>query len=293
MSIKARPLLAVGQMNSSVDIEDNFKVCSELTSRAAERKAAMLCLPECFAFMGASAGASVKMAEPLDGPLLSRYAKLAKDNAIWLSLGGFQEKVKGDKADTHVYNSHVIFNDEGKLVATYRKIHLFDVEVPGGQTFKESNFTVGGEEVVTVDSPVGKLGLSICYDLRFPELYAALARASAQVMLVPAAFTLKTGLAHWHVLLRARAIETQCYVVAAAQSGQHNASLQLETKGALRESYGHACIIDPWGAIVAECSEGTGLAFAEIDLDKISQVRKSIPLAQHHRYELFAEKSTL
>lgn len=263
----------------------------------------MLCLPECFAFIGASSGEGLKIAEPVTGPLISRYRELAKKHNIWLSLGGFQEA--SDKP-THVYNAHLVVDSKGELVANYRKIHLFDVEVPGGASFKESNYTIPGDKVVTCDSPIGTLGLSVCYDMRFPELYQALAARGAQVMLVPAAFTLKTGLAHWHALLRARAIETQSYVIAAAQHGQHNAGKTIvlddgkaddgksnsgsgEKKaapGPLRESYGHAVCIDPWGTVVAEVSDGTGLAFAEIDLDKVASIRAAMPVTNHHRPDI-------
>jgi len=290
-------------MNSGADIDANFRTAALLAERAAARKAAMLCLPECFAFIGVTVNtANVAMAESLTGTLMTKYTALAKRHNLWLSLGGFQEK--SDK-EAHAYNTHVIVNNQGNIVSTYRKIHLFDVDVPNGTSHRESSYTIPGDKVVVCDSPVGKLGLTVCYDMRFPELYAALAKLGAQVIMVPAAFTLKTGLAHWHVLLRARAIENQCYVVAAAQFGMHNPGATLpatdkegkedkEAKkaGPLKESYGHACVIDPWGAVIAEASDGVGLTFAEIDLERVKQVRTAMPVSEHHRPELYKDIAT-
>lgn len=184
---------------------------------AAAAGAKVLFLPENFSFLGRSPAESLAIAEPLDGPLMKRYQDLAKQHKIWLSLGGFQEK---GPDSSHLYNTHVIIDDSGDIKASYRKIHLFDVDVPGGPRLKESEFTVPGEGLSCVSTPFGKLGLSVCYDLRFPALYQKLAfQMGAEILLVPAAFTVPTGEAHWHTLLRARAIETQCYVIAAAQAG--------------------------------------------------------------------------
>ena len=158
----------------------------------------------------------------------------------------------------------------------YRKIHLFDVDVSDKVRFVESDTVKAGEEVVVVETDLGPLGLSICYDLRFPELYARLARSGARVILIPAAFTLTTGKDHWHSLVRARAIETQCYVLAPAQFGPHG-------DGGLRESYGHALIVDPWGQVVAAASDGPGVALAEIDLERVERIRESMPVADHRR----------
>jgi len=299
MSLKAKqlPLIAVAQLTSSNDIEANFKACEDLTERAAARQASMVFFPENFAFLGAASGASPKMAEEVTGPLVGRYCALARRFGVWLSLGGFQER--GDVA-THVYNAHLIVNSTGQIVAHYRKIHLFDVDTTGG-TFRESGHVKAGDKVVVVDSPIGKLGLAVCYDLRFPELFQSLTKLGAEILLVPSAFTLRTGLAHWHVLLRARAIENGCYVVAAAQTGVHNPASAIvlddvkdgdkgkdtPRPGPLRESFGHAVVCDPWGHVVAEASEGAGLIFAEIDLTKVKTVRAAIPVARHKRPELY------
>ncbi|MGH9464749.1 MAG: nitrilase-related carbon-nitrogen hydrolase, partial [Thermoanaerobaculia bacterium] len=160
--------------------------------------------------------------------------------------------------------------------AVYRKIHLFDVDLPGSVRFAESETVVPGDDVIVVATPLARLGLSICYDLRFAELYRRLADGGAQVLLVPSAFTLATGKDHWHALLRARAIENQCWLIAPAQTGRHD-------DGGLRESYGHALIADPWGAVVAQASDGPGLALAEIDLERVERVRAALPVARHRR----------
>ncbi|URD87713.1 Carbon-nitrogen hydrolase [Musa troglodytarum] len=234
----------------------------------------LLCLPESFSFVAAKDGESLKIAQPLDGPIMQRYCSLARESNIWLSLGGFQEK---GPDDSHLYNTHVLLDSSGNVRKTYRKIHLFDVDVPGNMVYKESDSTAAGESIVVAESPVGLLGLTVCYDLRFPELYQQLRfQHQAQILLVPSAFTKVTGEAHWEILLRARAIETQCYVVAAAQAGRHSEK---------RESYGDSLIIDPWGMVVARLPDrlATGVAVADIDLTRIDSVRRRMPIAEHRR----------
>uniref|UniRef100_A0A2C9VLU0 CN hydrolase domain-containing protein n=1 Tax=Manihot esculenta TaxID=3983 RepID=A0A2C9VLU0_MANES len=267
--------VAAAQMTSINDLAANFATCSRLTKEAAAAGAKLLCLPESFSFIGAKDGDSVKVAEPLDGPIMQQYCSLARESGIWLSLGGFQEKGCDDE---HLRNTHVIIDDRGNIIDTYRKIFLFDVDVPGGRVYKESSFTEAGKDIVAVDSPVGRLGLSVCYDLRFPELYQQLRfQKEAQVLLVPAAFTKITGQAHWEILLRARAIETQCYVIAAAQAGKHNDK---------RESHGETLIIDPWGTVVGRLPDrlSTGITVADIDFAFIDSVRAKIPIAQELSY---------
>ncbi|GFY84609.1 nitrilase/cyanide hydratase and apolipoprotein N-acyltransferase family protein [Actinidia rufa] len=231
--------VAAAQMTSVNDLAANFATCSRLVKDAAAAGAKLLCFPENFSYVGAKDGDSLKIAEPLDGPIMKGYCSLARESSIWLSLGGFQEK---GSDDVHLHNTHVLIDDAGTIRSTYSKMFLFDVDVPGGTVYKESSFTEAGKEIVAVDSPFGRLGVTVCYDLRFPELYQQLRFShEAQVLLVPAAFTKVTGQAHWEILLRARAIETQCYVIAAAQAGKHNDK---------RESYGDTLIIDPWGTVV-------------------------------------------
>jgi deaminated glutathione amidase len=271
------PLIAVGQMTATVDIEANIETGQSLAKKASDAGASLLSLPECFAFLGEKDTDAREMAQPMNGPLMEQYRGIARQHKIWLALGGFQEE--GPDKD-RCYNTHVLLDDTGHTVATYRKLHLFDVDIPGGPKLLESNGTIAGDELKVVDSPIGRLGLSICYDLRFPELYLTLAQAGAQILMIPAAFTLTTGKEHWETLLRARAIETQTYVVAAAQRGRHNAK---------RESFGHAMIIDPWGTIIAQCLDRTDIAVAPIDLKHLEAIRMRIPVWNHRRPEVYGE----
>lgn len=266
------------QMTSTNDLDSNYQTCSRLVKEAAAAGVKLLCLPESFSFVSAEDGGSLKVAESIDGPIMQKYCSLARESNIWLSLGGFQEK---GPDDAHIHNTHVLVDDSGSIRNTYRKIHLFDVDVPGNMVYKESSFTTAGNAVVVEDSPVGLLGLTVCYDLRFPELYQLLRfEHNAQVLLVPSAFTKVTGKAHWEILLRARAIETQCFVIAAAQAGKHNEK---------RESYGDSLIIDPWGTILARLPgrSSTGIAIADIDLSKIDDVRTRMPIATHRKFSIF------
>lgn len=266
--------VATAQMTSVNDLAANFATCSRLVKEAVNAGAKLLCLPENFSFVGSKPGESLTVAEPLDGPIMEKYRSLARDSSIWLSLGGFQEK---GSDDSHLRNTHVLIDDAGNIRGKYSKMHLFDVDVPGGAVYKESSFTEAGEEIVAVDSPLGRLGLTVCYDLRFPEIYQQLRfERGAQVLLVPAAFTKPTGEAHWEILLRARAIETQCYVIAAAQGGKHSHD---------RESYGDSMIIDPWGVVVGRLSDrvSTGVAVADVDFSAIDSIRKKMPIHQHRK----------
>jgi len=277
-------VVGVAQLTSTTDIEKNFQEAERLLQVAKERSCAMVFFPETFAFLGESFHQSLKIAEPLDGPLFTRYCDLAKKYSMWVSYGGFQERNPSDP--NKLFNTHVIVDSDGKIVSVYRKIHLFDVNYP--QEFRESSFTEAGGEVVVAESPAGQLGLSVCYDLRFPELYSALRLRGADVLLVPSAFTFRTGLAHWEPLLRARAIETQCYVIAAAQGGKHNDK---------RHSYGHAVIINPWGEVLVDCGGGElgpnsdgsvgRLGVAEVDAAILAGVRMKMPVCEHRRPDLY------
>jgi len=272
-------LAAVVQMTSVNDAALNFAVCASLVRQAKEKGCQIVFFPECFSFIGAQPGEAQRIAEPLTGPLMSRYLQLAKEHRIWLSLGGFQEKCNGEE---RIYNTHVVVDDGGAIQAAYRKIHLYDVPMVG---LVESKQALAGDRLVACDSPVGRLGLTICYDMRFPELYQKLTFLhGAQILLMPSAFATKTGQAHWETLLRCRAIETQCYVVAAAQAGQHNED------GNKRRSYGHAMAFDPWGTCVADLGpDQTGLACFEIDLDLIKSTRENMPMHAHRRYDIYGD----
>ncbi|KAK3259876.1 hypothetical protein CYMTET_31144 [Cymbomonas tetramitiformis] len=270
--------IAVGQMTAKNDLLTNYSTCERLCQQAAEAGCKLLCLPECFSFLGSSDQESLSIAEPLDGPLMEKYKQLAQTQQMWLSLGGFQEKGPDPE---HRYNSHVLVSASGEIVSTYRKIHLFDIDIPGAPVLKESRGTAPGSDVVVADTPFGRVALTVCYDLRFPELFQELRFSkSADILLIPAAFTVPTGEAHWEVLLRARAIETQCYVIAAAQAGQHNEK---------RASYGHSIVIDPWGKVIGKCEDplATDICVAEIDLDTVSSIRTRMPIATHRRYDLY------
>lgn len=294
-----KAVIAVGQMCSGSSRRANFRVCSELARRAKAAEAELLCLPECFHFLGRSSKESVKIGESLDGTgenvyvdddrdihdeewyrekgSIQRYKDLAKDVGIWLSLGGFQER---SDDPSRIHNAHLLISSSGELMATYRKVHLFDVDVPNGPILQESSFTMAGRDLVAADSPVGRLGMTTCYDLRFPAMYASLTRLGAEVMLIPSAFTVPTGEAHWEILLRARAIENQCYVVAAAQAGQHNEK---------RQSYGRAMIVSPWGEILADCGRESTVEMmtATVDFSRLASIRERMPCALHARPELY------
>ncbi len=267
------PRIAVGQLTSTDDVENNLSACARLCAQAKERGASLLLLPENFAFMGKGDGETVRMMQPLDGALFSRFRSLASQHGLWIAFGGFPEM----HSATHANNAHVLVDDVGVVRSVYRKIHLFDVDI-GVSQYRESAAIAPGSEVVVADSPVGKLGMSVCYDVRFPELYLSMSKRGAQVLLVPAAFTLLTGKEHWEVLLRARAIENQCYVAAAAQTGRHNEK---------RDTYGHAMIIDPWGTVIAQCRDGEGVAVGEVDHAFLDAVRGRIPVHKHRRPELY------
>ncbi|GAB4113849.1 MAG: carbon-nitrogen hydrolase family protein [Sandaracinaceae bacterium] len=274
----ARTKVAVIQMTSTEAVEDNLRALERLVRAAAEDRATLVVVPECFAYLGSdTAGMTspgkVAVAEPLPegGPILARCAALATALGVELVLGGFWERSTEPRK---VRNACVHLDAAGRVVSVYRKIHLFDVDLPDGTKLEESASVERGSEVVVSDTRFGKLGLSVCYDLRFPELYRAHVDRGAIALAVPAAFTLTTGKDHWHVLLRARAIEAQSYVLAAAQTGRHSAT---------RQSYGHALIVDPWGTVLAECGEGEGYAAAWVDPDVVARVRRSLPSLAHRR----------
>ncbi|HEX4451327.1 MAG TPA: carbon-nitrogen hydrolase family protein [Kofleriaceae bacterium] len=271
------PIAAV-QMRSVGDLAGNLSVVRELVGRAAAGGAKLIVLPECFSFLGRAEGDKFAAAEVLDdhpagarGPVMQTLAELATKHGAWIIGGGTPETVPGDPKRT--YNALVVVDPSGTLVAKYRKIHLFDVDIPGGATLRESDATAAGDEAIVADIAGVKVGLSICYDLRFPELYRTLVKdRGAEVVVIPAAFTAHTGAAHWHVLMRARAIEGQVWIVAAAQWGKHNDR---------RESYGHSLVVDPWGTIVGELAEGDGVVAAMLDGETVAKRRAQMPVLRH------------
>ena len=205
-----------------------------------------------------------------DDPGLKRFVALACELGIWLHIGSLIIKI----ADDRLANRSFLIDDKGAIVARYTKLHLFDVDLGGGETYRESALYQAGDEGVVAQTPWGRMGLSICYDLRFPSLYRAYGKAGADILLVPSAFTRPTGEAHWHTLLRARAIENGCFVLAAAQTGQHATG---------RETYGHSLAIDPWGQVLADADDRTGVHLVDLDLDLVAKARKRMPSLEHER----------
>jgi predicted amidohydrolase len=271
-------LAACVQLRCTPDVEANLDTADKLIRRAARIGAAFVATPENTPYLGPQFH-KVERAESLEGPTATRFAALADELGIHLLLGSFAERriLPGGEIDrTRCHNTSVLFGPDGARLAVYRKIHLFDVDVPGGLTIRESDTIVAGDETVVAETALGRIGLSICYDLRFPELYRALVDRGADLICVPSAFTLTTGKDHWHPLLRARAIETQCHVFAPAQWGAHDAAGQ-------RQSYGHSLIIDPWGVVLADKGHGEGICLAEIDLERNAAVRRAIPVRDHRR----------
>ena len=264
-------LAACVQLNGSSNIERNLTRAEALIRRAAGHGAQLIVTPEATTFLGPHSR-KLELAEEVDGPTHQIFSRLAAELKIHLLIGSVVEI--GD--DKKVYNTSILFGPDGTLIAKYQKIHLFDVSVPGGVTFKESDTCIPGSDVVVAETSLGKIGMTICYDLRFPELYAALVDAGAEIITVPSAFTMATGKDHWSILLRSRAIETQSWIIAPGQCGEH------DDKG-LRHSYGHSLIASPWGTVVAECGDDEGIALAEIDLEKAREIRSKMPVGSHRR----------
>ncbi|HET6526401.1 carbon-nitrogen hydrolase family protein [Sphingopyxis sp.] len=268
------PLAALIQMTSGIDPDANLATIDRALAAAAEQGAAMAFLPEMSLLLDRDrARSGGHIAREADSPWPSALQAMAQKHGIWLHSGSMP--LLADDGERRVNRSHVIAAD-GSIRARYDKIHMFDVALPSGENWRESASYEGGDALVVVDTPLGRMGLSICYDLRFPELYRALADRGATIIAIPAAFTVSTGEAHWHVLMRARAIETQCHVVAAAQCGTHADG---------RETYGHSVAIDPWGTVVADAggteamaAKDYALALAPIDAAGGELARQAIPL---------------
>ncbi len=257
--------VAVVQMTSTDDVSANLEKVRRLTEDAVSERAKLVLYPEAFAFLGADERrAGIAEVLPEGGEILQVCRDLAKKHQLHLVFGGFWETCQ----EGQVYNTCIHLDPEGELRAAYRKIHLFDVDLQDGTSLRESNGVTAGKETVVTDVGFGCLGLSTCYDVRFPELYRELIDKGATMLAVPSAFTTTTGKDHWHVLLRARAIENQSYVFAPAQYGRHSED---------RRSYGHALICDPWGCVVAECPDGEGMAVAAVDPERVAAVRRDLP----------------
>jgi deaminated glutathione amidase len=270
--------VAAIQMTSGHVVEDNLAAAAELLREAKDLGADIACLPENFSFIGLKDADKLKVAEADgQGPIQEFLRDTARRLGLWI-LGG-TTVIKGDSA-ARVANASLLIDADGKRVARYDKIHLFDVAIPGrDEKYLESTHVMPGREAVIADTPVGKLGLSVCYDMRFPELYRDLVARGAEWLAMPAAFTVPTGRAHWETLLRARAIENLCYVVAPAQSGTH-------TSG--RETYGDTLIADYWGQVLSRLEKGSGVITADIDLAKQAETRARFPALDNRRLGLGA-----
>lgn len=266
-------LVAALQMASGPQVQANLMEAGRLIREAAGRGAKLLVLPETFAMMGVHETDRVKVAEPFaDGPIQSYISQQAKKFGVWIVAGTIP--IRSDDPE-RAFASSLLFDDKGEVAARYDKIHLFDVTLSENQeVYTESDTTMPGDQPVIVDTPFGKLGMSICYDLRFPELYRYLSEKGAEILVVPAAFTEVTGKAHWEVLLRARAIENLAYVIAAAQGGYH-------VNG--RTTYGHSMIVDYWGQVRAVQERGPGFVMTSIDLTTQAKTRQTFPVLSHRR----------
>jgi nitrilase len=262
------------QMNSINDKAANIAAARALIERAvAEEAPDWVLLPEQFDWAGGVKGDKARNAETLPGgPAYAMAQELAAKHGIFVHAGSFMEKIEGDD---RIHNTTVVFDREGEEIARYRKIHLFDVTTPDGLSYRESATVKAGDLVVTYDCEGVTIGCAICYDLRFPGLFQALADKGAEVIALPAAFTQQTGKDHWEVLLRARAIETETYVCASAQTGTF--TINNET----RATYGHSLVADPWGLVVAKASDGIGIVSTRLDMAQVKRVRRMIPVAEH------------
>jgi nitrilase len=262
------------QMNSISDKAANVAAATKLVEKAvAEEQPDWVCLPECFDFLGGSRQDKAEAAEILPGgPAYSAMQALAQKHKIFVHAGSLLEKIEGEE---RVHNTTVVFDRSGNEIARYRKIHMFDITAPDGTQYRESASFKPGDAVVTYACEGLTIGCSICYDIRFPDLYQALVAKGAELIAVPAAFTLQTGKDHWEVLMRARAIETQTYICAPAQTGTHVVGNET------RHTYGHSLVADPWGHVTAKASDGVGTVSTRIDPALIKKVRTQIPVAQH------------
>ena len=263
--------VALVQMTSTDKLSENLESARRAVDEAAERGAEFIALPENFAFLRRE-GNPIPCAQGLDGEIVETVRELASRHRLPILAGTFAEVIEGDQ---RVYNTSALISETGRIAAVYRKIHLFDVDLgESGGVFRESAFTAAGEEVVVAETAFGKVGLSVCYDVRFPELYREMAARGADWITVPSAFAPETGNVHWEVLLRARAIENQAFVLAPAQCGRHSPD---------RASHGHSLIVDPWGRILAAAGDEPAVVVADCDTEELKRVRASLPALRHRR----------
>ena len=266
--------LAVFQARTGLDPSANARDLVAAVREAAAGEAAILFTPEMSGLLDRDRDrAAAHLRSEADDPVLAAVRRAAAEAGIWVHLGSLA--LAGEREDGRLVNRSFVIDDIGRVAARYDKIHLFDVDLPTGESWRESAAYAPGEHLAVADTPAGKLGLSVCYDLRFPDLYRSLTDAGATILSVPAAFTVPTGAAHWHVLLRARAIEAGVFVVAAGQCGRHEDE---------RETYGHSLVVDPWGRVLLDMGgETVGVGFADIDPAQVEEVRSRLPAIRHRR----------
>ena len=263
--------IALLQMTSGIDPAANAAVVTSAIRDAAAGGAAMLFTPEMTGLLDRDRGrAAATIVDEADDRVLAAVRAAAADTGMWIHLGSLAVRGPGGR----YANRGFVIDGDGVIRSRYDKIHLFDVDLPTGERWHESTAYVPGQAASVVAAPIGQVGLSICYDLRFAALYAALSAAGATILAIPAAFTRPTGAAHWHVLMRARAIESAAFVVAAAQTGEHEDG---------RATYGHSLVVDPWGEVLLDMGEAPGIGFAEIDIARVAEVRARIPVIEHRR----------
>jgi deaminated glutathione amidase len=265
--------IAVHQICSGIDLQANVDNMINAIAKASGEGAAMYFAPEMSVLIDRDrARSQANISTEQQREALSRICGAAAEGAIWVHLGSMP--VRKSSGDQRLANRSFVIDNHGKIVARYDKMHLFDVALTNGESWRESTVYDAGDAPVVVETPLGRLGLTVCYDLRFPDLFSALSKTGIDALAVPAAFTVPTGSAHWHILLRARAIEAQAFVIAAAQSGRHEDG---------RMTYGHSLVVDPWGEILLDMGEGEGVGFVELDLTRIAEVRAQIPVSANRR----------
>jgi predicted amidohydrolase len=259
------------QLNSSADVAENLQTAAKFIREAKAKGASLIALPENATSVAPDNETRLKNAFFIaEHPAIPVFSSLCKELGVFLLAGSISVALDNGK----IANRSLLFGPMGERLASYDKIHLYDAAPLPTETYKESELIEPGEKAVIATTPIAKIGLTVCYDMRFPQLYRTLAKAGAQIITVPSAFTVPTGMAHWHVLLRARAIETGCFIMAPAQCGTHAGG---------RKTYGHSVIISPWGDIIAEAGEEPGIILAEIDLKKVDEARTRIASLQHDR----------
>lgn len=263
--------IACLQINSGSDYQSNLTTVTAMAREAAGGGARFILTPEYALMMDGSGKVMRERALAADGaPALGELQALARELGVWFLAGSLTLRTD----DERIANRSFLISAQGQVVASYDKIHMFDVTMPDGRVIRESSTYRPGDRAVVADTPWGKLGMTVCYDLRFPGLFRALAQAGAQMITVPSSFQRQTGKVHWHALLRARAIENECFIIAPAMCGDHPGN---------RQTYGHTLVIDPWGEILAEGGEAPGIVYADIDVARVAKIRGMIPSLEHDR----------